>query len=93
VPKNNIGRPGNSAVGSVVGPGTQAVSLSLFKSIPLTERVNLQLGVAASNALNHPNYTTPNLNLGTAPFGTITNVQNQEGSGPRSVQLTGRVSF
>jgi hypothetical protein len=93
IPKNNIGRPGNSSIGSVVGPGTQAVSLSLFKTFPIGERARLQLGAAASNALNHPNYTTPNTNLGTAAFGTISNVQAQENGGPRSLQVTGRISF
>ena len=93
IPKNNIGRPGNSPVGSAVGPGTQALSLSLFKSVPITERVNFQIGGAASNALNHPNYTIPNLNYNTAPFGTISNVQTQESGGPRSMQLTARLLF
>ena len=93
IPKNNIGRPGNSSVGSAIGPGTQALSLSLFKSVPITERVNFQIGGAASNALNHPNYTTPNLNYNTAPFGTISNVQTQESGGPRSMQLTARILF
>ena len=93
IPKNNIGRPGNSPVGSAIGPGTQALSLSLFKSVPITERVNFQIGGAASNALNHPNYTIPNLNYNTAPFGTISNVQTQESGGPRSLQLTARLLF
>jgi hypothetical protein len=35
----------------------------------------------------------PNLNYGTAPFGTITNVQTAEGTGPRQVQITMRVTF
>jgi len=93
IPKNNIGRAGNSPVGSVVGPGTQAVSLSLFKSINITERIRFQLGAAASNAFNHANYATPNLNYGTAPFGTISNVQTAEGAGPRQIQITSRVTF
>ncbi|MBL8209982.1 MAG: carboxypeptidase regulatory-like domain-containing protein [Bryobacterales bacterium] len=93
IPRNNIGRPASSPVGSVVGPGTQALSLSLFKSMPITERMSFQIGAAASNALNHPNYAPPNLNYNTAPFGTITNVQVQEAGGPRSVQLTARISF
>jgi hypothetical protein len=81
-------------VGSVTGPGTSAVSLSLFKSFAITERVSLQFGAAASNFVNHPNYFTPsNLNIGTAAFGSITNVQTQENGGPRSIQLTGRISF
>jgi hypothetical protein len=93
VPPNNVGRAPTSSVGSVVGPGTQAVSLSMFKTIAVRERARFQLGIAAANALNHPNYTTPNLTFGTAAFGTITNVQSQEAGGPRSLQLTGRLSF
>jgi hypothetical protein len=93
IPKNNIGRAGNSPVGSVVGPGTQAVSLSLFKSVNVTEGVRFQIGAAASNAFNHANYAIPNLNYGTAPFGTISNVQSAEGAGPRQIQITSRVIF
>jgi hypothetical protein len=93
IPQNNIGRPGSSPLSSVVGPGTQAVSLSLFKTFNITEGVRVQLGAAASNAFNHPNYAVPNLNYGTAPFGTITNVQSAEGSGPRQLQITSRVIF
>jgi hypothetical protein len=93
VPKNNIGRAGTSPVSSVLGPGTQAVSLSLFKSFDITEGIRFQVGAAASNAFNHSNYAIPNLNYGTAPFGTITNVQTAEGAGPRQIQITSRVTF
>ncbi|MBV9503605.1 MAG: hypothetical protein JO323_01225, partial [Acidobacteriia bacterium] len=93
-PANNIGRIGDSPVGAAVGPGTQAVSLSLMKSFALSERMRVQIGAAASNALNHPNYAIPsNLNIGTAGFGSITNVQSQEAGGPRSIQLSGRLTF
>jgi hypothetical protein len=93
-PANNIGRAGNSSVGSVVGPGTQLLSLSMFKTVAITESVSFQIGAAASNALNHPNYAPPaNLNVGTAAFGSINNVQTQEGGGPRSLQLTARITF
>jgi hypothetical protein len=93
IPKNNIGLAGNSPVGALVGPGTQSVSLSLFKSVRIKEGIRFQVGAAASNAFNHPNYSTPNLNYGTAPFGTITNVQSAEAAGPRQVQITSRVIF
>jgi len=94
VPANNIGRYGNSPVGSVLGPGTQAVSLSLFRSIPITERVKMRIGVSAANALNHPNYAVPSsLVLGNAAFGTIAAMQSVEAGGPRALQLTGRVTF
>jgi hypothetical protein len=96
VPANNIGRFGDSQVGSVVGPGENVVSLSLFKHVALTERIRLEIGGAAANLLNHPNYAMPsNLNLGSvgSGFGQIGNLQTAEGAGPRSLQLTGRITF
>lgn len=94
VPANNIGRFGNSPVGSVVGPNTQVVSLSVFRTIPLTERVKMRVGASAANALNHPNYANPtSLVLGNAQFGTITAMQSAEAAGPRALQLTGRITF
>jgi hypothetical protein len=93
IPANNIGRFGNSPVGSVVGPGTEAVSLSLLRSFKLSERVQLRLGAAASNALNHPNYGTPSLTLGASGFGVISSMQTADGAAPRSLQMTGRLTF
>ncbi|HYA18493.1 MAG TPA: TonB-dependent receptor, partial [Bryobacteraceae bacterium] len=93
IPANNIGRFGDSPVGSVVGPGTQAVSLSLFRSFKIREKATFRFGASASNALNHPNYGLPGLTLGTSSFGIITSMQTADGAGPRTVQLTGRVTF
>jgi hypothetical protein len=93
-PANNIGRIGDSPVGAVVGPGTQAVSLSLLKGFQIREGMRFQIGAAASNAFNHPNYAAPsNLSVGTAGFASLTNVQTQEAGGPRSIQATARLSF
>ncbi len=93
VPPNNIGRFPTSPVGVANGPGTQAVSLSLMKAIPLTERVRFSVGAQAANVLNHPNYAVPNTTYNTAAFGTISNVQSAEGGGPRTIQATARVTF
>ena len=93
IPANNIGRFGSSPIGSVVGPGTQAVSLSLLRTFKFREKASFRLGVAASNALNHPNYGTPGLTLGTSSFGIISSMQTAEGSGPRSLQMSGRLTF
>ena len=90
---NNIGRFGDSQVGSVVGPGTQAISLSLYRSFPYKERVALRVGASTSNLFKHPNYGVPDLVLGTAPFGTISSLQSAEGAGPRAIQLGGRLTF
>jgi hypothetical protein len=93
-PQDNIGRFGDSSVGSLVGPGTQAISLSLMKSIPFTESMRLQIGAQAANLFNHPNYAPPsNLTLGSSGFASINSLQTVEGAGPRSVQLSARFIF
>jgi hypothetical protein len=93
VPADNIGRFGDAAVGSVVGPGTDSVSLSLIKSIHITEQLQFQFGAQAANALNHRNYDVPNVSVDQSAFGTISGLQTAEGAGPRNVEITGRISF
>ena len=54
----------------------------------------LQLGASAANAFNHPNYAVPgNLTVGTSGFAQVTEVQTAERAGPRSIQLTARITF
>src|SRR5881296_2886805 len=93
VPKTNIGRYPTAPVGNVVGPGTQTLSISLTKSVRLKEAVRFQIGAQAANILNHVNYAPPNMTFGTAPFGTISNVQTADGAGPRQIQITSRLTF
>jgi hypothetical protein len=93
-PLDNIGRFGDSQQGSVVGPGTAAVSLSLLKRIALTETARIEFGAQVANVLNHPNYLAPpNLTVGVAGFGQVTAMQSAEAGGPRAMQLTGRITF
>lgn len=93
-PGDNIGRFGDAAQGDVVGPESQVVSLSLLKQIPITESFRIQFGAQVANAFNHPNYAPPsNLTVGVPAFGQITSLQTAEGAGPRSIQLTGRITF
>jgi hypothetical protein len=93
IPPDNIGRFGNSPVGAVTGPGTQEVSVSLYRSFSYKERISLRLGASATNIFNHPNYGLPNLQLGTPGFGTINSLQAAEDNGPRAIQLGGRITF
>jgi len=93
LPPNNIGRFGDSPVGSVVGPGTQEVSLSIYRTFKYKERIALRIGASAANLFNHPNYGVPNLSLGTPGFGTINSLQTAEDTGPRAIQLGGRLTF
>src|SRR2546422_8427683 len=78
---------------AVVGPGTQVVSLSIYRSFRYKERYAFRIGASATNLFNHPNYGVPSLNLGTAPFGTISSLQSAEDSGPRAIQLGTRLTF
>jgi hypothetical protein len=93
LPPVNAGRFGTASVGDVVGPGTDAVSLSLIKSIKITEQLQFQFGAQAANALNHRNYDVPNPYVDDPAFGTISGLQSAEGAGPRNVEITGRISF
>jgi hypothetical protein len=89
-----IGRFGDSGAGSIVGPGTQAVSLSLLKRFTIKERIRMEVGMQVANAFNHANYAPPStLEVGVAGFGALTAMQSAEGAGPRQVQLTGRIIF
>ncbi len=93
-PGDAIGRFGNASAGNVVGPGTQAVSLSLIKSVNFTERMRMRIGAQVANVFNHPNFAVPgNLTVGVAGFGQITSLQTAEGAGPRDIQLTARITF
>ena len=94
IPKNNIGRFGDASAGDVVGRGTSAISLSLTKSVAIRESMRFMFGAEAANLFNHPNYSIPtNMTLGSSGFGSITALQSAEGAGPRSMQLTARLSF
>jgi hypothetical protein len=68
--------------------------MSLIKSVPITERFRMQIGIQVANLFNHANFAVPsNLTVGVAGFGTITSLQQAEGAGPRQIQLTGRITF
>ena len=90
---NGIGRFGNAPVGGVVGPGTEIFSLSLMKNLTITEKSEFQFGLEAANAFNHRNYEPPNMQVDSSGFGSITALQTAEGAGPRSLELSGRITF
>jgi hypothetical protein len=93
VSNNPIGRFGDASVGSITGPGTSIVSMSLIKSIAFTERWKMQVGAEASNLFNHKNYLPPSTQIDSQNFGTTTGLQTAEGAGPRIVELTARINF
>jgi hypothetical protein len=66
---------------------------SLFKTIPLHERIKWILGASAFNVLNHPNFATPGSDISNPGLGlTTSTVLNQSGPlGSLRSQLSGRV--
>jgi hypothetical protein len=94
VPSNNIGRFGNAGVGILRGPGTEVFSMSLAKRFSLTERVNLRYEATMSNLFNHTNLDIPaTLNIDSGSFGRIQATQKGDLAGPRTIQMSLRLSF
>jgi hypothetical protein len=83
------------------GPGIEDVDISLGKNFrfPLPhETGNLQIRFDALDALNHPNFSTPNNNVGTSGAGIITSTTNNYNTtnnsfAQRTIQLGARISF
>ncbi|MFB3828214.1 MAG: TonB-dependent receptor [Bryobacteraceae bacterium] len=71
---------------AILGPWTWAVNSSLFKVIPITERVRLRLNMDAFNVFNMPGTPMPNAATGILLLRTSSN-------GPRQLQWTLRLTF
>ena len=98
VPANNIGRFGSCKVGILHGPGTKTFSASVGKQFKLTEHVALGYEAQFANLFNITNLGLPNTRFanGGSPnpsFGKITSTQQGEQAGPRTVQMSLRLSF
>jgi hypothetical protein len=95
---NVIGRFGNAAVGSLVGPGTVNLSLGLAKDFQLTERFKLKFETSFTNLPNHPNFDDPRQNLtesvnGQGTFGQVLASRIGDAGGNRVGQLALRIEF
>ncbi len=72
-------------------PGTDNLTASLFKELPLgfREGAHLEIRLEAFNVLNRVQFAAPDTNVGDATFGEITAQANQ----PRQVQLGLKLYF
>jgi hypothetical protein len=86
------GRFGNSGANVLEGPGYNMQNISISKSFALTERFRFAITAAASNAFNHPNFTTPAANISSP--GTVGVVSDLvEGGASRRIEFRGRLDF
>ena len=93
---------GDVARGRFTGPGFWNLDMSLFKRIPVSEKVSLQFRAEAFNILNHANFQNPSTTGGgivvfdtsdpskyAGSAGTITETANRE----RQIQFALRLEF
>ena len=93
LPANNIGRFGNGAVGTLVGPGTTVLSTTFGKNVRLLGSRRLRFEVAVSNLLDIENFDVPNRTITSPSFGRITDTQRVDQAGPRTVQFSLRFTY
>ena len=70
------------------GPGFPNLDGSLFKKIPLRERVGLEIRAEAFSLTNTAQFGNPDTGLGNANFGKV-----KGAGGARSVQLGAKITF
>jgi hypothetical protein len=89
--KNIGGLFGNVQRGSFTGPGFTNLDASLHKNIlmPYNEKHLISIRFEAFNALNHPNWSNPNLSWTNSAFGKITGTS----SSMRALQLAAKYQF
>jgi hypothetical protein len=83
-------QPGNFGRNVLIGPGVRTVDMSLFKTIPLYERIKLEIRCEAFNIANHPQFSNPNTDISAGNFGQITSTLL---SSERQIQFAARVFF
>jgi hypothetical protein len=74
---------------AVRGPDQFFAGGALMKNFPFRDGFRFQLRADASNIVNHPNWSNPNVNLSSSLFGLI---QTKSGGG-RVVQLQAKLYF
>ncbi|MFZ2022942.1 MAG: carboxypeptidase regulatory-like domain-containing protein [Terracidiphilus sp.] len=83
------GTLGNNHRNDVYGPGLHVINGSLHKTFRIFERVSFDLAANATNLINHPSFSDPDLNIGTGHHAQITAVNE----GGRTVELVGKLRF
>jgi len=79
---------GNAGRNLLHGPGAETVNFSLFKNIPIRERLRFQFRFETFALFNHTNFSNPSATLGTSSFGNITSA-----TGNRNIQLGAKLMF
>jgi hypothetical protein len=88
------GTYGNAQINSLRGPGYWSDDFSVFRDIPITERLKVELRFESFDIFNHPNLGNPNGSDGGGGFNTITNTVPITGPGAqRDIQFAFKLLF
>ncbi|PYS36785.1 MAG: hypothetical protein DMG14_23595 [Acidobacteria bacterium] len=66
------GTIGTLGLTPIMGPSYSELDINLIKRIRITETKEFQFRIDSINALNHPNFSNPNVNMNDTRFGSIT---------------------
>ena len=91
IPAGQPQRFGNAGRNNLRGPGFFNVDLGLFRSISITESINIQFRIEALNALNHPNFSNPGADISNA--GAFGFINSTVGQGSRIWRFGFRAAF
>ena len=70
----------------IAGPSISSMNASLYKSVPITERLRLRINLDAFNVLNQPGLVLPDSNSGLLSLRT-------SGQGARVLQYSARLTW
>jgi hypothetical protein len=88
--KPALGTDGNIGRNALHGPGIASGDVSIFKTVPVGDRVKAELRAEAFNITNTPQFTNPDANVGDGNFGRI-NATRQYSE--RQLQMAVRFTF
>jgi len=83
------GTLGNNRRNNVYGPGLHVINGSLHKTFTIYEGVSFDLAANATNLINHPSFSDPDLSIGAGHHAQITAVNE----GGRIIELVGKLRF
>jgi hypothetical protein len=91
------GNYGSAQINSLRGPGFWSDDFSVFRDVPITERLKAQFRFEAFDIFNHPNLGNPNgsfAGAGVGSFNTITSTVSTTGPGAqRDIQFALKLLF
>ena len=67
---------GNASNGTIRGPAYTSINVSLYKTFPITHRLDTQFRAEAFNLANHPNFSGVSTSLGSGNFGQVTSAHD-----------------